>query len=81
MIEPGMVCVNCGNPAAARSGIFNKVYKCRDCYSRDKTRDEKNGRLFAFLSCGGCLIIALIMLIIVIMGCGVAVGVTMASRL
>ena len=78
MIEPSAVCINGGNPAAARSGIFNKVYKCRDCYSRDKKRDEKNGWL-TLLGCGGCLIIALI--IVLIMGCGVAVGVTMASRL
>ena len=72
MIEPGTVCVYCGKPAAARSGIFNKIYKCRDCHSRD----EQRGWLFAFLGCGGCLLIALMM---VIMGCGVAVGVTMAS--
>jgi hypothetical protein len=74
MIEPGAVCANCGKPAAARSGIFNKIYKCGDCHSRD----EKRGWLLALLGCGGCLLIALMM---VIMGCGVAVGVTMASRL
>ena len=74
MIDPDVVCVYCGNPAAARTGIFNKIYKCRDCYSRD----EKRGWLFALLGCGGCLAIALMM---EIMGCGVAVGVTMAGRM
>lgn len=67
MVEPGAVCVYCGNPAVARSGIFNKVYKCRDCYDRD----ERRGWLFALIGCGGCLgIIALV----VLTGCGVAVA-------
>ena len=74
MVASGAVCVYCGQPAAARSGVFNRVYKCRDCQSRD----EKRGRLLALSTCGGCL--GIMALFVVMMTCGGAAGVMMLTQ-
>ncbi len=68
-----MVCVDCGQPASRRSGIFNKVYRCQDCHAKL----EKKGWLFALVGCGGALaIIALLTLA----SCGTAVALVAAVR-
>ena len=74
MIDPNAVCINCGQPAAARRGIINRVYKCGDCY----TRDERRGWLLALISCGGCL--GIMALMVIMTACGVAAGVTYISK-
>ena len=73
MIEPDAVCVSCGQPAAARSGIFNKVYRCRDCYASE----EKKNWLLTFLSCGGCF--GLLALMVIMGSCGAAMVLKVAS--
>ena len=74
MIEPGMVCVSCGQPASWRSGIFNKVYRCEDCHEKE----ERKGWL-ALLGCGvGCLVV---IAILVLAGCGAASALIVVSKL
>ena len=74
MIEPGMVCVSCGQPASRRSGIFNKVYRCDDCHKKE----ERKGGL-AIFGCGvGCLVAIVILFL---MGCGAALAPIVVSKL
>ena len=78
MIEPGMVCVSCGQPASRRSGIFNKVYRCEDCHEKEEEKKERKGWL-ALLGCGvGCLVV---IAILVLAGCGAASALIVVSKL
>ena len=73
MMEPSLVCVDCEQPASRRSGIFNKVYRCRDCHAKLEMR----GWVFALVGCGGALgIIALLTLT----SCGAAVALMVAAK-
>lgn len=73
MIEPHLVCVDCGLPASRRSGIFNKVYRCQECHAKM----EKRNWVVALVGCGGCFgILALMMLLT---SCGAAVAVMVAQ--
>ena len=73
MIEPNIVCADCGQPASRRSGIFNKVYRCQDCHAKL----EKKSWLISLVGCGGCLGVLVLMLM---MGsCGAAATLMIAK--
>ena len=73
MMEPNLVCVDCGKPASRRSGIFNKVYRCQDCHAEL----EKRGWVFALVGCGGCLVI---IALLTTTSCGTAVALMLATK-